>query len=1747
MAPTNDSTAPPTPTPPPAPSLADLYGPQGNLVAAPPTTPAGQDTAAPANARAQLTNAGAMSPARTTTQVGSADIQKTGAAVQNVIDKPILAAEDSPELQAPVLAGKAVSHYLHAHGHTNAAKAVDAYTGVAEGENDFVTAMSSPKNLAMMYSLGRLKTAGAAGMVLDKLVNAKFSYDSIKAAYEDIPGVRAAFAKGDVEGAARAITSAAGSAVIGVTAGDAATEGMRPDVAGAGVPDEQSTLKIPKTEKAPAATTPPTHIDMADLGGKELRGPTTFGRTGGRFSQAVNAAFDTARKTEAENAKPQPEIKAEGPEWDRTHSAYIDGKKVGSVGYKVDPDGRAQIYGSNVDPKLRGQGIGQKLYQSVIGEAEANGADRITSDSTNTTPDANRVWDKLKEKGAPIEDITHPNGKPGYQVTFNKPTVDLSDLGGTEAGETPDHLLTSERQSELPEPYSVMVGTEDGMGREEHVDAFSHKDALKQAQKQFPDAREWSVHQIGQRTPSTEYSVPSGKLLSMPEMNSGKTPESTMNHEIGHAMIGQKEGLTQEGILRHTHPDISDGSARASVRWPGADLFDRVTRTIKPEKRTSVVNMMMGGIAADEVFNDTPRAANNNFDYDRHGSDARQAYDILKEAGFKHEEILDVLHKSIDANKEYLQRPEVSGIVKENAGVREPKLSKQFHMSSERLTQMHAEAQRRMGNEISDNGTTGSSNAQNGEANVASGKGTVSGADGEVGPAKVTTHEVNPEEEGDESFNFGANVKDNPMGIEQVSSGKMTDKKAGNGRWFMKPDGSWIGADDPTGEVEHGDLEHEINRHGEHVGTPQRPGIRVAAPNAYDLVGSPTPEQRAEIATMVKQGGYSKLYWDLHPSEYSSEGRVDHGEGTLGDFLRAVDERYKNEKSPINDNPESKRTATAPDWANKAADAFNAARGREPIKLSKENADTALGMKTADDFIKMKNEPTEPKTKAAFDAMKRDVDDQYNYATKDMGLKIEPWTEKGQPYANSQAMIDDVKNNQHLYFAREGAVDESTPFGQKDATGLSYQDKFRAVHDLFGHVAGENQFGPNGERRAYQNHAQMFSDEAQPAMKSLTHGQNSFVNFGPHMRNAEGGLIQKGEPGYIELKDRPFAENKYGLLPEGDRTFAPVARDEYAKAVESSPHAASLSQVSEDPGKIFQMSVGGDKKPVYYSINKDGEIAGVVNNSGGSIKRALDTIMPHAIEQGGNHLDAWDINNTMPNLYAKYGFEITKTEPYDVKAYGEPSDALKASWKLSGWKEGEPYPSVVHMALPKPEGIAELQAKTEKGVPLSDTKGFEHLSNDFYDHMEPDEREYLKGNKLLQRNAMKQYYKITPSVEETTNAMAAGAALGGWWQRYMDVFHDLTGAQAQEAADHIGPAHSEVLKQWHAAVSGNKSVEDANNLAWHSYADWLDAGKPTDRTSINNIVKQNAAQPEGSPKKGNAAISDTLDKNGKILSEGLDTSKLFKLVNSPEMRGERPFSNEAFNEKTPNALVAKTEGARKIPSMGATVAGKGNLNRLVIDAHIRDFYGRTNSGGPAAQYIADSVHLRQAAEALGLKGGEGQEQLWGTVLGLKQLLKTGLTPEEAAGKLNSDVINQIGKDYAEVIANDPEITKPGGLLDRLKEKYGVGSGSAGVGEANRKASASRAGQAESRSSQTPVDQTQLAKTAERIKGQISESKIKKPAVAVPAEEVPATPKKAIPAEDPRLAELRAADKAARDKRAAAMKKGIAGLSKPGTK
>ncbi len=71
-------------------------------------------------------------------------------------------------------------------------------------------------------------------------------------------------------------------------------------------------------------------------------------------------------------------------------------------------------------------------------------------------------------------------------------------------------------------------------------------------------------------------------------------------------------------------------------------------------------------------------------------------------------------------------------------------------------------------------------------------------------------------------------------------------------------------------------------------------------------------------------------------------------------------------------------------------------------------------------------------------------------------------------------------------------------------------DKFRAVHDYFGHAATGRGFGQDGEEAAWVHHSQMFTEKARGALTTETRGQNSFFNN----------------------RGKQFADQKVALLPE---------------------------------------------------------------------------------------------------------------------------------------------------------------------------------------------------------------------------------------------------------------------------------------------------------------------------------------------------------------------------------------------------------------------------------------------------------------------------------------------------------------------------------------------------------------------------------------------------------------------------------------
>jgi hypothetical protein len=138
------------------------------------------------------------------------------------------------------------------------------------------------------------------------------------------------------------------------------------------------------------------------------------------------------------------------------------------------------------------------------------------------------------------------------------------------------------------------------------------------------------------------------------------------------------------------------------------------------------------------------------------------------------------------------------------------------------------------------------------------------------------------------------------------------------------------------------------------------------------------------------------------------------------------------------------------------------------------------------------SQPTDPHTEASYHAMRSEVNDQYDHMTKPeheggMGMSVE--VTQHDPYGSPQEMADDVANNRRIKVMSTATTGSHAFFTDEE------NDKFRAVHDVFGHAGTGRSFSRNGEEAAYLNHAQMFSPSARSAMASETRGQNSYLNY----------------------------------------------------------------------------------------------------------------------------------------------------------------------------------------------------------------------------------------------------------------------------------------------------------------------------------------------------------------------------------------------------------------------------------------------------------------------------------------------------------------------------------------------------------------------------------------------------------------------------------------------------------------------------
>lgn len=122
-----------------------------------------------------------------------------------------------------------------------------------------------------------------------------------------------------------------------------------------------------------------------------------------------------------------------------------------------------------------------------------------------------------------------------------------------------------------------------------------------------------------------------------------------------------------------------------------------------------------------------------------------------------------------------------------------------------------------------------------------------------------------------------------------------------------------------------------------------------------------------------------------------------------------------------------------------------------------------------------------------FERMRKEIGDQHDHMTNAMGIKTE--VTEHDPYPTVHHMVQDVMKNKRI------KVLSTKLTGGHDFLSDEDNDKFRAIHDVFGHAATGRGFDAHGEEAAWMAHSQMFTPHARGAMSSETRGQNSALHI----------------------------------------------------------------------------------------------------------------------------------------------------------------------------------------------------------------------------------------------------------------------------------------------------------------------------------------------------------------------------------------------------------------------------------------------------------------------------------------------------------------------------------------------------------------------------------------------------------------------------------------------------------------------------
>lgn len=150
-------------------------------------------------------------------------------------------------------------------------------------------------------------------------------------------------------------------------------------------------------------------------------------------------------------------------------------------------------------------------------------------------------------------------------------------------------------------------------------------------------------------------------------------------------------------------------------------------------------------------------------------------------------------------------------------------------------------------------------------------------------------------------------------------------------------------------------------------------------------------------------------------------------------------------------------------------------------------ADPVIGRKIGELYLSATGgtcpETTSAPAIRAYSEFAQQVDAQYRWLVTHEAVDV--WFTDHDPYADFEALRSDVLDNRRLLVWRT-QDDQSHPVLDRQTN-----NRFRAVHDYFGHIMADRGFDRHGEEAAWVRHSQMFTGLARRAMTTETRGQSS--------------------------------------------------------------------------------------------------------------------------------------------------------------------------------------------------------------------------------------------------------------------------------------------------------------------------------------------------------------------------------------------------------------------------------------------------------------------------------------------------------------------------------------------------------------------------------------------------------------------------------------------------------------------------------